>query len=46
MPIVKNLAFGDDARKSLINGVNKIANAVKSRGLRLFHRQLRDKASH
>jgi len=30
MPIVKNLAFGDDARKSLINGVNKIANAVKS----------------
>lgn len=30
MPIVKNLAFGDEARKSLINGVNKIADAVKS----------------
>lgn len=30
MQIVKNLAFGDEARKSLISGVNKLADAVKS----------------
>lgn len=30
MPIVKNLAFGEEARKSLISGINKISDAVKS----------------
>jgi len=28
--IVKEISFNDEAREKLINGVNKIANAVKS----------------
>lgn len=30
MAIVKNLAFGEDARSKLIEGIDKISNAVKS----------------
>ena len=28
--IVKNISFGDEARQALIQGINKIADAVKT----------------